>query len=237
MNDKTKAFIQTTGISYAPVGVYDLPDPELFAPFTLPSHCVFSDFKEWQNGKSTMIGKDNAAAFDCPGAGHWLCGISAMPVKAVAGYLAGEGLKASTEIMCRWLESHPPYKMENNAVVISRLREEHYDYLKTVTFFVTPDQLSLLLTGAEYFHGAQGRGHVTAPYGSGCGQLLALFTDIQKPYAIVGATDIAMRKHLPANIMAFSVTKSMFEQLCGLDENSFLHKTFWRELREARQAG
>jgi hypothetical protein len=26
----------------------------------------------------------------------------------------------------------------------------------------------------------------------------------------------------------------MYEQLCGLDENSFLHKSFWKRLRNAR---
>ncbi len=237
MNDKIQTFIQATGIQYAPVGVYDLPEPEQLTPFTPPSDCVFADFEAWQSGKSTMIGNDNAAEFGCPGSGHWLCGISAMPVETVAGYLAGEGLKASTEIMCDWLKKHPPYKMENKAVVITRLRETHYEYLKTVTFFVTADQLSLLVTGAEYRNENAGRGNVEAPYGSGCGLLLALFTEMDKPRAMIGATDIAMRKHLPENIMAFTVTRPMLGQLLDLDENSFLHKTFWRELKETRQAG
>jgi hypothetical protein len=34
--------------------------------------------------------------------------------------------------------------------VIGPLREEQSDYLRTVTFFVNPDQLSLLMAGAEY---------------------------------------------------------------------------------------
>ncbi|MBU1340045.1 MAG: DUF169 domain-containing protein [Proteobacteria bacterium] len=237
MNKKTNTLLRTAGITHTPIGVYDLPNPDLFAPFTRPSDCLFFDFKDWQDNKSTMISKDNSTAFSCPGAGHWMCGISAMPSEAVAGYLAGqEGLKASEETMCQWLENHPPYHMENNAIVISKLREDHYEYLKTVTFFVTPDQLSLLITGAEYFHSAPDRGHITAAYGSGCGQLLALFTDFQRPLAMIGATDIAMRQHLPEDILAFTVTKPMFEQLCGLDEKSFLYKSFWHRLKEARHS-
>lgn len=54
------------------------------------------------------------------------------------------------------------------------------------------------------------------------------------PQAIIGATDIAMRQHLPPDILAFTVTKPMFEQLCALDTRSFLHKPFWRNLRKAR---
>lgn len=39
---------------------------------------------------------------------------------------------------------------------------------------------------------------------------------------------------LKADILAVTVTKPMFEQLCGLDENSFLHKSLWDVLKQAR---
>ena len=52
--------------------------------------------------------------------------------------------------------------------------------------------------------------------------------------AIVGATDIAMRQYLAPELIAFTVTKPMFEQLCALDETSFLYKRFWQDLRKAR---
>lgn len=64
--------------------------------------------------------------------------------------------------------------------------------------------------------------------------MVALFDDLTIPQAIIGATDIAMRKHLPPDVVAFSVTKHMFEQLCKLDESSFLYKPFWNNLRKAR---
>jgi hypothetical protein len=43
-----------------------------------------------------------------------------------------------------------------------------------------------------------------------------------------------MRQYLPSDVLAFTVTKAMFQQLCGLDEKSFLYKPFWRRLRKAR---
>jgi hypothetical protein len=36
------------------------------------------------------------------------------------------------------------------------------------------------------------------------------------------------------HILAFTVTKPMFEQLCALDERSFLFKPFLKNLRKAR---
>jgi len=235
MEKKINALLKNTGISYPPVGVYDLPDPSAFAPFSEPDHCIFSDFTTWMDGsQSTMISKENATAYGCPGAGYWLCGIEGMPREAVAGYLAGqEGLKASPGTMCQWLEAHPPRPMENQAIVISQLQKNYDEFLKTVTFFVSPDQLGLLLTGAEYENGSEQK-KVSAPYGSGCGLLLTLFNDVTVPLGMIGGTDIAMRKYLPPDILAFTVTKPMLEQLCDLDGNSFLHKTFWKELKASR---
>ena len=45
---------------------------------------------------------------------------------------------------------------------------------------------------------------------------------------------IAMREHLPPDILALTVNKPMYRQLCELDENSFLYKPFWKRLRKAR---
>jgi len=77
---------------------------------------------------------------------------------------------------------------------------------------------------------------VIAPFGSGCMQLMPLFKDLQVPQAMIGATDIAMRQYLPHDILAFAVTKPLFEQLCALDENSFLYKPFWERLRKAKRS-
>jgi hypothetical protein len=66
-------------------------------------------------------------------------------------------------------------------------------------------------------------------------QLVTLFADLDLPQAVVGATDVAMRRYLPPDVLAFTVTRPMFEQLCALDERSFLHKDFWKRLRAARR--
>ncbi|MCP4694663.1 MAG: hypothetical protein GY859_41935, partial [Desulfobacterales bacterium] len=92
------------------------------------------------------------------------------------------------------------------------------------------------ITGAEYHNGSASHHPVTAVYGSGCGQLAAVFDDFDTPKAVIGGTDIAMRPYLPSDILAFTVTKPMFKQLCRLDEKSFLHKSFWNNVKQARTA-
>jgi len=71
---------------------------------------------------------------------------------------------------------------------------------------------------------------------TGCGQMAALLGDLDTdvPKAAIGATDVAMREHLPPDKLAFTVNKSMYEQLCGLGESSFLFKNFWGRLQKKR---
>jgi hypothetical protein len=76
---------------------------------------------------------------------------------------------------------------------------------------------------------------VIASFGSGCMQLVSLFTDLNIPQAIIGATDMAMRKYLQENILAFPVTKKLLIQLCNLGTDSYLEKRFIRELQRIRK--
>ena len=46
-----------------------------------------------------------------------------------------------------------------------------------------------------------------------------------------------MRQYLPPEILAFTVNKPMFEQLCNLDEiNGFLGKLLMGKFKKARQS-
>jgi hypothetical protein len=109
-----------------------------------------------------------------------------------------------------------------------------YNFLKTITFFVIPDQLSLLMLGAQYNRRPTDPAPVIVPFGSGCGQLVALFNDLNIPQAVIGTTDIAMRQYLPPDILGFTVARPLFEELCALDESSFLYKPFWERLQKSR---
>ncbi|MFH1488248.1 MAG: DUF169 domain-containing protein [Pseudomonadota bacterium] len=225
-----------TGISHPLIGVYDAPDPDAFGPLVSPKPgkwaCVFMFYKKWLEGLTLQVTKDN---FGCGGAGYWLCSVETRTREEFIKFLAeDEGLKSSTELMNRWLDYRKPYIQENTDLLIGPLRDDHYEYLQSVTFYVNPDQLGLLMTGANYDNAPEDPPPVIAPFGSGCGLMLGLFKDLSIPQAIIGATDIAMRQYLSPDLLAFTVTRPMFERLCSLDEKSFLYKPFWQNLRKAR---
>jgi hypothetical protein len=237
--------LKIAGIETPLIGFYDVPDPKPFEPFAKPERCFFSCYDSWLKGESTCI---SAGSSSCMGGGYWVGGITpAWAVKSAGsdisprenfakGLNQREGFKSSDELMCQWLDNQKPYQIENGYVVIGPLKDRQYDYLKTITFFVNPDQLSFLLLGTEYQNASVDVNPTITAFGSGCGQLAALFGnyDPDIPKAIIGATDIAMRQHLPPDILALTANRPMYRQLCELDKNSFLYKPFWKTLRRAR---
>ena len=225
------------GPHIALVGFYDAPDPSSFSPLVRPTPgqrpCIFAFYPNWLNGETQLITRDN---FGCGGAGRALCGVETRPRNEFIRFLVDdEGLKASHELMSQWLDHRLPYEPDYPNLLIGPLCPDQYAYLKTVTFYVNPDQYSLLALGAQYLSAPGDPAPVIAPFGSGCAQLISLFDDLNVPQAVTGATDIAMRRHLPPDLLAFTATRPMFEQLCALDGNSFLHKPFWQRLRKARE--
>ena len=226
--------LEIAGIKTPLIGFYDVPDPKPFEPFAKPKRCFFSCYENWLRGESICISVDDSL---CRGGGYWVGGVEfATRDNFAKGLTEREGFKSSSELMRQWLDNQKPYQIEKGYVVIGPLKDDQYDYLKTITFFVNPDQLSLLLLGTEYQNASVNINPTVTAFGSGCGQLAALFGnyDPDIPKAIIGATDIAMREHLPPDILALTVNKPMYKQLCELDENSFLYKPFWKRLIKAR---
>jgi hypothetical protein len=225
--------IREIGYKLPLLGFYDAPDPSAFEPIVAPEpgECIFDFYQKWISGKTLHITKDH---YGCGGAGNYFCGLQTRSEEAFIKFLyEGEGLKASRELMLDFVNSRRKYKMEHENVMIGPLKPDQYRYLKTITFFVNPDQLGVLMTGAQYNAKLDGPPPVIAPFGSGC-SLLIPFDDLNVPQGSIGGTDSAMRENFPPDILAFTVTKPLFEELCALDERSFLYKSFWQGLKKAR---
>jgi hypothetical protein len=236
MQPDPTTLLERLGLDVPLIGFYDAPELSPFIPIVEPvmgkPGCVFVFLGNWLNGETLHLTRDN---FGCGGAGNWLCDTQTRSREDFLEFLVGgEGLKASRELMNAWIEHNRPYQQEHPHILIGPLRESQYEYLKTITFFVNPDQLSALMLGAQYHNAPGDPPPVIAPFGSGCMELLPLFDDLNAPQAMIGTTDIAMRQLIPPDILGFTVTKPLFKQLCELDERSFLYKPFWKNLQRAR---
>jgi hypothetical protein len=233
--DPTK-LLKAVGLTTPLIGFYDAPDPAPFAPALTPAGarraCIFAYYHRWLEGSYLHLTREN---FGCGGAGRCLFGVMTRTREDYIRFLADEeGLKASRELMAQWLDAARPYRAEHAHLIFGPLRADQYAYLKTVTFYVKPDQLAILMTGAQYHSAPGDPPPVVAQFGSGCMQMGPCFVDLGIPQALVGATDVAMRGYLPPETLAFTATKPMFERLCALDERSILFKPFWTDLQRER---
>ncbi len=226
------------GMDLPLIGIYDAPHNAPFdnviEPLTHRRACMFAYYNAWMRGQTLKLTSTN---FGCKGCGYWLFGKENRDREAFVDFLVDEeGLKSSRDIMNNWLDVTLPYKTKHKCLYVSTLKNSMEEYLKSVTFFVTPDQISALIIGANYFHDGMGRNPVQVPFGSGCMQMLSLISEEKEPQALIGATDLAMRKYLPKNMMAFTVNLAMFEKLCSLGEKNFLNKPFFNDLQEFRKS-
>lgn len=223
-------------LSWPLIGFYDAPDPSVFAPIVEPRPsvraCVFTFHKAWLEGKTLHLTRDN---YGCGGAGHWMFGLETRSREAFVKFLVDdEGLKVSHALMEQWLDHGTPYRPNHPHLFLGPLKDRLYGFLRTVTFFVDPDQLGILVLAANYHASPADPPPVIAPFGAGCMELAPLFKDLSVPQAIIGATDIAMREQLPPDRLAFTVTVPMYERICSIGEDSFLSRPFLRRLKAAR---
>jgi hypothetical protein len=216
------------------IGFYDAPDPAPFEPLVEPQghRCVFKFHNDWKQGKTLHITKEKHGC----GAMH-LLGIAERSREELVEFLCDEeGLKASHELMNLWLDSAPHYEPRHEHLLIGPVRPDQYEYLRSVTFYVNPDQLSVLTAGAIYYSHPDDVTPLLARFGSGCMQLAPLFDDLDAPQALIGALDQAARTDLDPCLLAFTVTRPMFELLSdwAADPRSSLHNPFLGTLLRAR---
>ena len=138
------------------VGFYDAPDPDAFAPLVAPKPgpgrgpCVFHFYRCWLKGETLHLTAHN---FGCGGCGRAFFGVQTRERDAFIDFLwKDEGLRASRRLMEDWVDNAPTYRPEHGHVLVGPLKPDLARYLKTVTFWVNPDQLSVLQHGAYHHH-------------------------------------------------------------------------------------
>ena len=105
MQPDPTTLMEIASISTPLIGFYDAPDANPFAPVVEPEAgkrvCVFSYYRQWLKGKTLHLTKE---IYGCGGSGYWLCGNVTRSREDFVKFLVdGEGLKASRELMNRWI--------------------------------------------------------------------------------------------------------------------------------------
>ena len=163
-----------------------------------------------------------------------------MRAEAYDDFLHGERYLKSPEETRSFLDALPMRMIPTRYVVFKPLSlvDRDRETPKTILFFADPDQLSALVILANYGRGSND--NVIMPYAAGC-QNIGIYpyreAEAEKPRAVVGLTDLSarvfVRQQLGPNYLTFAVPFSMFEEMEGNVEGSFLERETWRALTES----
>ncbi|MEI3478237.1 MAG: DUF169 domain-containing protein [Bilophila sp.] len=143
----------------------------------------------------------------------------------------GEFYKKSPELARAFIEGLPHVAMKTHLLFKPLEKVEPHESPEAVVFLVNPDQLSALVTLANYDQPTQE--NVRICFGSGCAQaiLYALKeTEEGKKRCILGLTDPSARKCLDKDILSLSIPYGRFLELENQAEESFLTKATWNEI-------
>ena len=227
------------------IAVYDSPGSAAFEPMVKAKGraCCSAYYERWLKGETVVFEKGDSRFEDpqhgCHG-GHIAFGLSKNYPPFMAHFLTdgegapmGEGLKASPELAQEFIDRAKAPAISSDAVLIGPLRLEQWEKVKTVTFLADPDRLAALMTLAAYW--SSDPELIYAPFSSGCGLLWRELAAQQRIRAIIGCTDIAMRKYIPANMLCLTVLPEHFEQMARFPEEAFLNRSWWNALMDSRE--
>jgi hypothetical protein len=227
------------------IAVYDSEPSETFEPVVEATGrtCCFAYLKRWLNGESLVIKRGEGDFSDpdrgCMGA-QTAFGLKQGYPPFMANFLTdgegapmGEGLKARPELAQEFLDRAIPPALKGDTVIVGALRLEAWESVRSVTFLVDPDRLSALMTLAAYW--TSDPDMIYAPFSSGCGLMLRELEAVKGERALIGCTDIAMRKYLPPDMICITVSPRLFERMVDFPDDAFLNKSWWNELMDQRE--
>ena len=154
-------------------------------------------------------------------------------------FLHGERYLKDPDSTRRFLNVLPTQDIPAQCVVVKplSLADPEVDDIKSVTFFVNPDQLSALVILANYADA--GEDNVIIPWGAGCQAIGVMsYRELTRehPRAVVGLTDISARKTVRGSLgrdaMSFTAPWPVFEKMEANVEGSFLQRETWRALSD-----
>lgn len=189
------------------------------------NHFLSSGNKQWEKGRQVGAALAEAAGKEF-----------------AESFLEGEQFLKNPELANEWLEGLPITEIKSKYVLFKPLSdtEPGAEHPETVIFVVDADQLSALVTLANY--GEKGMENVIIPWGAGC-QTIGIIpwreAKADPPRAVVGLTDLSARKYarklLGAEYLSFAVPWKMFLTMESNVEGSFLERATWQSLLKSEQ--
>ncbi|MBF0410830.1 MAG: DUF169 domain-containing protein [Candidatus Riflebacteria bacterium] len=246
-NESLNRFLRAFRLETPIIALYECPPSEEFGTLVESKGraCCFAYYPRWEKGETLVIQRSEDPfanpTHGCPGL-HRSLGIGGPYPPWMPNFLTdgkngapmGEGLKANPEIAAAFLErTKQAPKPSGDYLLMGPLRLNQMNKALSVTCFADPDRLSGLMTLATYW--SSDTNETAAPFSSGCGLLWRDLALLERDRPVIGCTDIAMRRYVPANILSLTVTLARFEQMLNFPDDCFLNHSWWNELLNSRK--
>ena len=144
----------------------------------------------------------------------------------------GERFFTSPEVALRWRKACLDVDEIPSKYVIlrpfSKVTKENPPNL--VAIFANPDQLSALITMAGFYRGDMVS--VKTPFGAACQAIAHANSESkkEKPDAVLGFFDISQRHALPKELLSFTISYAMYEEMEKSVDRSLLTTEAWEKL-------
>lgn len=230
-------------LEYFPVGMYYTNErPQDSLSFSEKGKgCIMPLLFSSAKGKTVSV-NENTTGWACSG---YYLGYSDWIFDGIE-YFLSDGL--TTRECEKFVDSPAKAKeyVESMRVTINR---EQYTVFKplhefmegekpeVVTFFVNADQLSAL-TYLVHFNAPLDNNRIITRFLSACGSMVTeplKYQQLGEKKAVIGLNDISARKRLPKDLMSFSVTYSLFEEMSENIDKSFLNTSQWDKIIERNE--
>ena len=174
----------------------------------------------------------------CPGWKKIIFGADSIPREALIKTLCEfEILRPSIESANMWLNSAPyPSPPETGCIVLAPFQSLLIDHIRTISFWVNPDQLSALIAAANFYDISEPEPSITVSTWTNCMSMVSMPTgtgDI--PRAVIGLIDPSKRFQIPdRSLVSLNCNLAMLQRLIKSAANpkSVLHKAFIAKLHQ-----
>jgi uncharacterized protein (DUF169 family) len=197
--------------------------------------CVVGLLSHARRGETAALSRER---FGCGGGGYYLgfCqqrpGIAEFVSKGIPGQMEGEHYKKSPDLVRCHLAEHPvPPAPAEYAVFkpVSALTPDEQPLV--IIYFGVPDELAGLVGLAGY---ARAEDAVICPFGSGCSGIVTRPLEEAKgeqPRAVLGMFDPSARPFIGVNELSFAAPLTLWEEMLGNAEESFLQTKTWEKVK------
>ncbi|MEL7588041.1 MAG: DUF169 domain-containing protein [Prolixibacteraceae bacterium] len=240
MNENANWLVSKLQLKYQPVGMMfadSIPEEAVYLKKS-GTACIAPLIFSAAKGKTVAIDK-NSTGYGCSA---FYLGYADWIFDGIEYFLSNGPVPTDREcerfiktpaLAKEFVESYIPKQQTSKTYIFKPLLSFKEDETpETVLFFANPDQLSALVFLIQHNHPLD-FDRIKTGFASACMAMATIplkYARNGESKAFWGLHDLAVRMHLPKDIMSMAMPYALFEEICALAPDSFLVTETWKQI-------